>query len=479
VSSTRQEGTDVIEYTRTSSCTLHLHLVIMRSPRRRGEVNKEWVEYMLTEFENRNSPGCEVTIKTWETSDGSKKGDGCIGDLLKLEVKATVKNNEKSIEKEYHHIIKFTSQDPIEKEFMKTFGNATREFLMYSEILEKLNDFQANLTNNKFPICIPTYVFGRHNDKEHVLVMENMNNVGYENKSKFELLNINEAKMALEQLARLHAISYVYDKTCNIKENYPGFDAQHFLNMSTSNLDLKIDMAVEFLKFQGEHKELINKILSSKTQIIEKAKRAFIKRDKPQIFCINHGDPWNNNILIRKANVSKSDIGVCLIDWEDVHWNTSAYDLHYFLAGAVTPELRVKHMDELLQFYHDHFTEVTNKLGSPIPNWNYNIFRDEYDAVSFWGLLESFGFCMEISEASKDWEAVNHDPTTNPVLKSIKQVYGKILVSMFIKPSLMDMFIKQDFKKWVEPLSKEMKSGKNPGLNERYLSNILEGDIRG
>ncbi|CAL4090523.1 unnamed protein product [Meganyctiphanes norvegica] len=455
----------------------------MKSPRRRGEVTKEWVEYMLTDYENRRTPGNKVTVKTWNFSDATKKGDGYSGDLIKLEVQATVQNMGETFEKEYQHIIKFTSQDPIQLEFVKKWTTAKREFLIYSEVIEELNRFQANLTDNMYPICIPTTVFSRNNDKEHVIVMENMKTLGYENKPKSEFLNFNEAKIGLEQLARLHAISYVYNKTHNINEKYPEFDVpQLYIKMLSSGISQQIDMIVDFLKFQGEseHQNLINKIVSSKKEQIENSKKTFLTRDQSQILCLNHGDPWNNNILVKQSeNDLKSDTSVYFIDWEGAHWNTSAYDVNYFLGGALTPEMRMKHLNELLQHYHEHFTEIVEKLDSPLSNWSYQHFKKEYDVVSYWGLMKGLMFSMIISEASKEWHLSNHNVTTNPVLKSIKKGFGKFMASMSMKPSVMEKFTDGMMKKVIDPVIKEMKSGENPELNERFLATILEGDKRG
>ena len=48
-------------------------------------------------------------------------------------------------------------------------------------------------------------VYGKWTDKQFVLVMENMKPQGYGQNPKENLLNLHQAKLGLEQLARLHA----------------------------------------------------------------------------------------------------------------------------------------------------------------------------------------------------------------------------------------------------------------------------------
>ncbi|CAL4126209.1 unnamed protein product [Meganyctiphanes norvegica] len=451
----------------------------MKAPCMRSEVKKEWVEYMLTEFESRNKPGSKVILESWSIGDACQKGDGYSGDLVKLEAKGTVHcPGDEKHEKEYHHIMKFQSREAMAQEMAKKFGTGGNEAKVYSTIIQELNQFQKSHSDNEFPINIASHVYSKHNDKEYVLVMENMKILGYDNNSKKNMLGIEEAKLALEQLARLHGISYAYNKKHDFLKEFPSYNIEMFKDMQNLGQGGYIDMVIEFLKTQNDHQDLVKKIKAAKPHTLNKMNEAFKDR-KNQFYCLNHGDPWNNNILIKQSEEAAKDDKVVFIDWEIAHWNIPAYDLNYFIAGAIIPEMRIHHIDDLLQHYYSHFTRVTTALGSPVPNWGFEQLKVEYEAVLGWGFVKKLTFAMLLSEASKDWKMFDHDVTPNPVSKSIKKGMAKVLVPLLLKPSVFNMMMKGMLKQFTKPVLKELQSKSNYDLNERFLACILEADKSG
>ncbi|CAL4096856.1 unnamed protein product [Meganyctiphanes norvegica] len=449
----------------------------MKTPRGRSEVTKEWVEHMLTEFESRNNLGSKVTLQSWDIGDATNKGDGYSGDLVKLEAKGTVQCTGKAQhEKEYHHILKFMSPEPFMHEMLKRFHTYGNESKIYSSIIEDLNKFQADHSDNQFPINIPKHIYSKDTNKEQILVMENMKILDYDNNPKKNGLGLEEAKLALEQLARLHGVSYTYHTKNDFLTKYPNFKRGKMHQMMAMGQDGIIDMVIEFLKTQDEHEDLLKKVIASKPHTVKKMNDAFNERNG-QVYCLNHGDPWNNNILIKQSANAKEE-KVVFVDWEFAHWNTSSYDLNYFLAGATTPELRKNHLDDLLQHYYSHFTRVTNTLGSPVPGWGFEQLSAEFDAVSAWGFGKSLTFSMILSEAIKDWKLANHE-LPSAIATFLMKGIAKVLMPLFIKPSMMEMMKKGKKKKLSDPVLKELKTNSNKDLNVRFLDCILEADQKG
>ncbi|CAL4074460.1 unnamed protein product, partial [Meganyctiphanes norvegica] len=428
----------------------------MKTPRVRGEVTKEWVEYMLTEFESKNHPGSKVTLQSWNIGDATKKGDGYSGDLLKLEAKGTVQcTGEGQHEKEYNHIIKFKSPDPFTQDMLKRFNTAGNESKIYSSIIEEFNKFQADHSDNQFPINIPKHIYSKDTEKEQILVMENMKILDYDNNQKIDLVGLEEAKLALEQLARLHGISYIYQRKHDFLTKYPSFKQGKIQEMMGMGQDAVIDLVIEFLKKQDEYQDLLKKVKVSKPHTVKKMKEAFAER-KTNVYCLNHGDPWNNNILIKQNGDNKED-KVVFVDWEIAHWNTLSYDLNYFLGGATKPELRKDHLDDLLQHYYSHLIRVTSTLGGPVPFDGFEQLKSEFDAASAWGFGRALSFAMILSEASKDWKMTNHELPSG-ISKFLKKGMAKVFVPLFMKPSMMEMMMKGMMKKLSDPVMKELKN---------------------
>ena len=72
---------------------------------------------------------------------------------------------------------------------------------------------------------------------------------------------------------------------------------------------------------------------------------------------LNHGDVWTNNIMFRF-----DPLDVLLIDYQLCFWGSPAYDILAFLAASVHDDIKVKHYDDLVEFYWQEFSENLRKL---------------------------------------------------------------------------------------------------------------------
>ena len=62
-----------------------------------------------------------------------------------------------------------------------------------------------------------------------------------------------------------------------------------------------------------------------------------------------------------ETNGKPTDIKV--LDFQMSRRTRPAVDLVYFLGSSTTPEMREKHLEELLHFYHDQLTEILDGHG--------------------------------------------------------------------------------------------------------------------
>jgi hypothetical protein len=75
---------------------------------------------------------------------------------------------------------------------------------------------------------------------------------------------------------------------------------------------------------------------------------------------LNHGDVWTNNMMFKLDTKE-----VLLIDYQLSFWGSPAYDILAFLAASVHDDVKVKHFDDLVDFYYQEFTETLRKLEYP------------------------------------------------------------------------------------------------------------------
>ncbi|CAL4183511.1 unnamed protein product, partial [Meganyctiphanes norvegica] len=457
----------------------------MKAPARRHEITKDWVIFLLNEYENRINNGAKVTVNSLEIGKATKPGDGYAGDLMKVGITASVYyDGEKTqMDKGYNLVVKLANPNPVLSIIQTVMGQNIRELTAYSDVITEFNKFQLERTNNEFSIKIPEYVYGKCTDDEFVLVMQNMKSHNFDTNNKMEPMNMQQAKLVLEQQARLHAISYAYDKAYGFLDKYPFYKTGKIKQIFIMRFNaLYDDLVIEYIQSLSGRENLLKKIKAAKSTVLKNAREAFEETSHPKMNCLLHGDTWNNNIMFNKKldeegkfSVRNGD-DIVLIDWQMVHWNTSVTDLHYFLFSSTTPELRKDHLDELLYYYHSIFIDATTKLGSPVPFWTYQQFKKEYNRLAAYGFMKGIMFCILLCETAQEMQlAPEGSVDDNFITKKIKTVLSKLIVPILMKPFATEAYVK----KLNQPMKKELLSGKTPFVNNRILSLILEAEENG
>lgn len=77
---------------------------------------------------------------------------------------------------------------------------------------------------------------------------------------------------------------------------------------------------------------------------------------------LNHGDLWLNNMMF-KSDEDGNPLDVSLIDYQTPFWAGPGADLWYFLITSIADDIKVKHFDDFIKFYHDQLVEALTKLN--------------------------------------------------------------------------------------------------------------------
>lgn len=105
-----------------------------------------------------------------------------------------------------------------------------------------------------------------------------------------------------------------------------------------------------------------------------------------------HGDPRLNNIFISKEDIRD----VRFIDFQLTRYTSPLTDLQYILCMGATKEFRNKYTDQVLQTYHEEFTNILNSFPSikllpsqeaAVRAWTIEKLKDEFEAVTLYGCL--------------------------------------------------------------------------------------------
>ena len=247
----------------------------------------------------------KVEILEHSVSPGTETGENFCSEIARCDIVARIGKEVK----EYHWMVKL---EPILTEFTEGQHVEEKEITYYQFLMSEWNKLAEEkmasfrITNFDSPFA----ELGKKG-KRSILVMENLCHHGYTDApNKKKGLSLDHTKMALEELARFHALGYVY-----LKNNSNGLKEEEdkIAIFTTDYLILHPSPKTEGLMKQFT-KEIVNTVC-----LIEEPGQDFVaiyerfqkKTDpyellqmlyKPKSNAFNvicHGDVWFNNILFK------------------------------------------------------------------------------------------------------------------------------------------------------------------------------------
>ncbi|XP_042877120.1 uncharacterized protein LOC122256462 [Penaeus japonicus] len=462
----------------------------MKTPSGGGKITKRWLDFMLSEHEGEEQPGTSVDVADFSVNQGIPPGEGFNSELVLVDATAKVtKNGVEPEEKTYRLAAKFIHPDPFSAEFNRMFQSLTKEYLMYSQVVHELNAFLAARAPGETAICIPKLIYGKDQGKEYVLVMENIRAAGYSTNDKRKGLDVEQVMMTVKEIAKVHAVSYAYDKSHNFLEKFPCFAFRpEGINAVRAFTSASLKGSSEYLATVEGKEELARKVGNSRDILMRKFNTLF--EDFGNV-CLCHGDFWNCNIMYKYHQPDGEEEpttleGLKLIDWGNSSWQNPMFDLQYLIHTSTTLEVRKTHIEEILQSYHAVFTSLTAKLGAPVTHYDYKAFREDWDRTAVYGfILGSIltqGTLSTTNPASKTREpsVLDHAALT-PVrllVNGLKTGMAKVIAPKIAGPNgakFMEKFLGAILK----PVKKELLSGTNQVLNTRLLELLCEADEKG
>lgn len=257
-----------------------------------------------------------------------------------------------------------------------------------------------------FPACFYT----SRKREDSLIVLEDFQNSEYRFGGNTSLLlDFDHIVLALESLARFHALSYAMKKrdpqtfySCVVHKLKNGnrfcsedkakelmYAHAYFQCLQFAALQPLEIFATKFL--DQDHKYIsgvrrLNMLLEDTVGLIGKL---LIPKEPLAVLC--HGNFTTLNILYRYAANSKP-IAVKFIDFQDVHYASPAIDLTLFLFLSASPELRAESLDDLISVYHQTLLKAISEfLDCPeedlLPEFSAEALREEFYKHAVYGYI--------------------------------------------------------------------------------------------
>lgn len=276
-----------------------------------------------------------------------------------------------------------------------------KEIYVYERLLPALINFQESKGIQapdgffEFPKCYGTYANEETGD--YVIVMEDLRTTGYEMWNKYESLDFEHARMAVSELGRFHAMSFVLrDQKPEIFAEFKRMQAHTVLDMLDNDISqsfLKNNYYTAIGTLETDETELIGKMKHLKETYLQKMTVCTADGAAEPFSVINHGDFWNNNIMYQYTTLNGKKIpsGIRFIDWQITQCCSPAMDLMYFLFSSTERELRRQHYDQLIDAYYESCSATMQRLGSDADH----LFRFE-DFNAQMKRFAQYGFIMAL-----------------------------------------------------------------------------------
>ena len=194
-----------------------------------------------------------------------------------------------------------------------------------------------------------------------MIVLEDLNKLGFSLANRKQRLNFAETKLLLEKLAKFHAASAV------LHENDPKL-LQYFMEGPFSGDELtpihfffmaSMQETIKTVESNPELSQYADKLKAFGETLFERMKRILSRSSSDKMQVLNHGDLWINNILFTKDHKD-----AVLVDFQESFFGSPGVDLNHLIYTSSDFEVHEKHLDELLESY-------TNTLATTLKKLNY------------------------------------------------------------------------------------------------------------
>ncbi|XP_059086963.1 uncharacterized protein LOC131883497 [Tigriopus californicus] len=341
----------------------------------------------------------DVQLTKVELNRGADDGQNYSGQVVACHLEAKVKGQPKI----YNWMAKVPYNDTSKFVPLRLMKTEVKELAFYQDLLPALKHFIAK-RGSKIQLKFCPFIYGEFNEdipkeecgKSSVIMLEHLGNMGFidpiDKKSGLDLAHVN---LVMKALANFHAASRGYYKAKHgklekIVEKEPLQATDYYPLMLNQFTDTMVEgffqrfmnIGDDGYKYVESYKRFAENVIDP-IQLRNQLTGPYTCRFS--VLC--HGDIWFNNMLFKYEDQNPTD--VCLVDLARTKWASPTIDLSFFLFMSTTPELRQAHMNEILEYYHQHLSQALKELGEDPSVFSLSELKADYKKCSFFGFMMS------------------------------------------------------------------------------------------
>ncbi|XP_037797735.1 uncharacterized protein LOC119592916 [Penaeus monodon] len=331
----------------------------------------------------RNDKGSDARLVSFAVQECTKKGDNYATLVARVIVNYTLCETDHKAS----YVVKY---NPRHFKAFEKFASVMfrKETLFYQYLAQEIQSQlqEAGQTPLRVPRCFHTSL----KINQEVIFLEDLQLRGFRMFDRKKGMDVAHTKLVLEELARLHAASYLLKaKIPDLAEKYPVLSLD-WLNYADEARDV---MFKTFSKQMDTVKDMLNKVggyevaenwLSRNRERVLEILDISSERVPPfDVLC--HGDCWNNNMLFR-YNEEEVPVEVMLLDLQMCRQTSLATDLTYLFHTSLEGHVRKTNVETFLDTYFSAFLGVTEAGKTAMP-FSRQELRQEYKNHLEYGLL--------------------------------------------------------------------------------------------
>ncbi|XP_063603291.1 uncharacterized protein LOC134779213 [Penaeus indicus] len=368
----------------------------------------------LTETAVKNAlhydKGEDAQFVSWAIEDFLGQGDNYASTVTSVRVKYT-QNGE---DKEVSYIVKLKKKR--EGGSSSYFDDMTfeKEGRFFIELCPLLNAelLEVGLT----PLKVPRCCHSTWSENQDFLFLVDLRPKGFKRYDRKKVLDDSHANLVLQELARLHAASFLLRK--KMKDD---------LVSSSSTL--------AFLMGYGTGSEWFKDATSRGCEIFEEQLR------RGSFDVIGHGDCCTNNMLVR-YNAKENPVEVLFLDFQLCRQASLAVDLNYFFFSNFDRKDRKEKMGQYLSLYHSSFAKVLASASLTMP-YTVEEITKEFKRKNTYGII--CGSILIPLLVSETQEVIDFDSASGGCAKGYVEELRQNAVRMLannplLKPRMTDSF---------------------------------------
>ncbi|CAH1399051.1 unnamed protein product [Nezara viridula] len=313
----------------------------------------------------------EVVLKRW--GKGSKidkvlsitseaavpKGENYLSVITRLKLKVVLGNGRISRK---NLIVKETLKDESVAQLLQEMGTFKIETMMYSLILKEFEHLMDHFGDTDDVMWGQMY----YAEPFSYMIFEDLTEKGFRLAKRQTPFDLEHASLVLWNLGRFHGMSKILEqkgvfsrsdfKPCSYTVNKQVQECFFYHGLRA------LSKAME--DSWGSSWHTIAQHIKMPLDTIRKRMAELGTIDDTKFNTLNHGDCWCSNILF-KYDWKKRPVSLRFIDFQESHYGTPGWDIHFFLSMSVDANVRRNHLEDLLETY-------TNSLTSTLKFYNYD-----------------------------------------------------------------------------------------------------------